>query len=131
MQGANLRSSISRVQACATGFDSAGIVKWFDLSDGPLEALKLSRGAIGFTYKTMAAGFWALKHGSTFIEGLLPIVNEGGDADTNGAVAGSLLGARFGLSGIPPELIDGLKRKDRLEEVIAWFLEGSLTDFEK
>ncbi len=35
-------------------------------------------------------------------------VNLGGDADTNGAVAGALLGARFGEGGIPTRWLDGL-----------------------
>jgi ADP-ribosylglycohydrolase len=80
--------------------------------------------AIGFTYKTMAAGFWALNHASSFEDGLIQIVNEGGDADTNGAVAGALLGARFGISAIPPRFVIGLLNKDYLESRIV-----KLTDF--
>jgi ADP-ribosylglycohydrolase len=80
--------------------------------------------AIGYTYKTMAAGFWALNHASSFEDGLIQIVNEGGDADTNGAVAGALLGARFGISAIPPRFVTGILNKDYLESRIV-----KLTDF--
>ncbi|MFM9064724.1 MAG: ADP-ribosylglycohydrolase family protein, partial [Pirellula sp.] len=38
-----------------------------------------------------------------------------GDADTNAAVAGSRLGARFGFSGIPEKWVRGLKYRRELE----------------
>ena len=41
----------------------------------------------GYTYKTMSAALWALWHCSSFEEGLLSVVNAGGDADTNASVA--------------------------------------------
>jgi len=44
------------------------------------------------------------------VDGLVAIVNEGGDADTNGAPAGAVLGARFGYNGIPVEYTEGLNR---------------------
>ena len=39
-------------------------------------------------------------------EALIKIVREGGDADTNGAVVGEILRAKFGFSKIPHEIID-------------------------
>jgi ADP-ribosylglycohydrolase len=72
--------------------------------------------SMGYTLKAMSAGIWALQNATSFKEGLLAIIHEGGDADTNAAVAGPLLGARFGYSSIPSEWIDGLKEKDALEE---------------
>jgi len=39
----------------------------------------------------------------------------GGDADTNGAVAGAMLGAAVGFRGIPPHLIEGLFDRQQLE----------------
>jgi len=39
-------------------------------------------------------------------------VNLGGDADTNGAVAGALAGARFGAGGIPQRWLEPLRRKE-------------------
>ena len=73
---------------------------------------------IGYTLKTMAAGLWCVYHAPSFEEGLLAVVNEGGDADTNGAVAGSLLGAKYGYDAIPPRYIKGLKHKDVLWRII-------------
>ncbi|MFB2878390.1 ADP-ribosylglycohydrolase family protein [Floridanema aerugineum] len=88
-----------------------------------LEALDLDEGlnpnekyTLGYTLKTLGAAFWALLHASTFAEGLLAIINEGGDADTNAAVAGALLGARFGYQKIEPSWVEGLIYKQELSE---------------
>lgn len=62
----------------------------------------------GFTLKTLSASLWAYWHASSFEEGLLEIVNAGGDADTNAAVGCSILGAKFGFKNIPDRLIDNL-----------------------
>jgi len=71
--------------------------------------------SMGYTLKAMSAGIWALQNATSFKQGLLAIIHEGGDADTNAAVAGPLLGARYGYSSIPSEWIQGLKEKDALE----------------
>ena len=39
---------------------------------------------------------------------ILKIVLSGGDADTNAAVAGAILGAKFGINQIPDEWRNGL-----------------------
>lgn len=90
---------------------------------GTLEDLNLDEGlhpgeanTIGYTLKTLAAGWWAMKHAASFQDGLLAIIHEGGDADTNGAVAGACLGARFGLSHIPQQWVNALLRKEELQE---------------
>ena len=66
------------------------------------------RGKTGYTLKTLSAALWALWHPTDFTNGLVAIVNEGGDADTNGAPAGAVLGARFGYNAIPVEYTEGL-----------------------
>ncbi len=43
---------------------------------------------------------------------------QGGDADTNGAVAGALLGCKLGASKIPETWISGLKHKKWLDKKI-------------
>jgi len=45
----------------------------------------------------------------------MELVLEAGDADTNGAVAGALLGARVGYSKLPKDWLDGLVEKEWLE----------------
>ena len=54
-------------------------------------------------------------HANSFEEGLLAVVNAGGDADTNAAVACAVLGAKFGYQSIPCEYTDGLLYREQLE----------------
>ena len=80
-------------------------------------------GSIGYTLKTLAAGLWAYWHAESFKDGLLAVVRAGGDADTNAAVACSILGAKFGFNAIPSEYIDGLIYREQLEEVANGMME--------
>lgn len=81
-----------------------------------IESLQLDEpDSIGYTLKAMATGIWALNFPTSYQEGVLKVIHEGGDADTNAAVAGSILGARFGFSGIPEKWVRGLKYRRELE----------------
>jgi len=71
--------------------------------------------SIGYTLKAMATGIWALIHPITYRDGILSVIHEGGDADTNASVAGAILGARFGFSGIPRKWVDSLLHRADLE----------------
>lgn len=73
---------------------------------------------MGYTLKTMGCAIWCLFHVNSFKEGLLKVVNAGGDADTNAAVACAVLGAKYGKKGIPEHYIQGLKRKDEYDGMI-------------
>jgi len=55
----------------------------------------------GFVRVALRLAFWELLHAPDFESALVDVVNRGGDADTNGAIAGALLGARYGEDGIP------------------------------
>jgi len=46
------------------------------------------------------------------------VVNAGGDSDTNAAVAGALLGARFGAGAIPPRWLAPLHARDQVEAAL-------------
>lgn len=73
---------------------------------------------MGYTLVTLSVALWAYWHAKSFEDGLLKVVNAGGDADTNAAVACAILGAKFGFSTIPQEYIDGLIYKEQLDEVV-------------
>ena len=96
------------------------IIDYIDLSlDGDIRALSLDdMDAAGYTLKTMAAALWAYWHACSFEEGLLTIVNAGGDADTNAAVACAILGAKYGFEAIPTEYVEALIYKEQLNRVI-------------
>lgn len=112
---------IQEVASEVTSYDSR-IQEYFDkATQETLEALDLDEGLslgeanrIGYTLKTMGAGFWALKNAPSYVEGILQVIHEGGDADSNAAVAGSLLGARFGISNIPQSWVNGLAYESQL-----------------
>ncbi|UCC71525.1 MAG: ADP-ribosylglycohydrolase family protein [Gemmatimonadota bacterium] len=70
--------------------------------------------SMGYTVRTMTAGLWAYLNAGDFETTLLEVVNAGGDTDTNGAVAGAVLGARFGASAIPERWLERLPDADGL-----------------
>ena len=77
---------------------------------------------LGYTIKALSAGLWAYYHAGSFEEGITKIIMEGGDADTNASVAGSILGARFGFSALPGYFIEGLAHKTLLEDILQEYL---------
>lgn len=72
----------------------------------------------GYTLRTLAAGLWAYNFGTDFRTALQAIIAAGGNTDTNGAVAGALMGARMGYAALPETWVTGLLNKELLEERI-------------
>lgn len=64
----------------------------------------------GYVVDTMQTVFYHFFRGKDFEECLIDTVNQGGDADTTGAIVGALAGAYYGMDGIPKRW---LKRMDR------------------
>lgn len=83
------------------------------LADVPKMSLHEVR-ASGFVVHTLQAAFWALHHAPSFPEGILALINLGEDTDTAGATAGILLGAKFGVRGIPEEWRKQIENKEKL-----------------
>lgn len=71
----------------------------------------------GSVVDTLQAALWAAVHCDSFEEGILVLVNLGGDTKTLGAVAGALLGARFGVKAIPKEWLDAVPGKDYIDSI--------------
>lgn len=114
---AGVAPSFEEIKALGRQYDER-IDAYLELAKGDLAGLELDNSqAMGYTLKTLGASLWTLFHAKDFASGLLAIVNAGGDADTNGAVAASLLGAKFGFKAIPAKYVDGLVRKDRMADV--------------
>ena len=105
----------SDILCIANEYDSR-IIEYVELAyQNSIETLRLDeQGKIGYTLKTMSAALWAYNYSTDFYSGLRNIIEQGGDADTNGAVTGALLGLKFGLNSIPKHLIDNLIGKDVL-----------------
>ena len=69
----------------------------------------------GFCLFAAAVGLQAITAEGTFEDRLLRVVSLGGDADTNGAVAGALAGAAAGWTGLPAPWLDRLADRAELE----------------
>lgn len=73
----------------------------------------------GYVVETLQAVLQAVFDTGSFENCLIDVVNRGGDADTTGAMAGMLAGARYGLDAIPerwlralaPEIADRCRRQ--------------------
>ena len=87
-------------------------------SDGITERIAGER-MIGHTYLCMQAAIWSLDTEDDLEHALIRIVNAGGDTDTNGAVAGAVLGARYGASAIPERWVSCVPQRDRIEIAVA------------
>ncbi len=83
----------------------------------PLERYEHDPG--GWTVYTTRLALLNLLEAPDFRSGLEDVVRLAGDADTNGAVAGTLLGARFGAREIPPGWLGTLREEEKLLELIS------------
>ncbi|MDU1905994.1 MAG: ADP-ribosylglycohydrolase family protein [Dysgonomonas sp.] len=117
--------SKSDILDLANQYDSR-IAEYIELAYQPnVNLMQLDEeGKIGYTLKTMGAGLWAYNHASDFFSGLSSIIEQGGDADTNGAVAGALLGLKYGYSRIPNNLKNELIGKEILEAKSVQFIDS-------
>ncbi|GBC38452.2 ADPribosylglycohydrolase superfamily protein [Rhizophagus irregularis DAOM 181602=DAOM 197198] len=90
-----------------------------------LASLELDEGSsIGYVYKCLGSALYCFtrnlnqqpSEGEAFKTIITELTLEAGDSDTNGAVAGALLGARIGYEKLPKSWVDGLKFKSWLED---------------
>jgi ADP-ribosylglycohydrolase len=81
--------------------------------------------SMGYTIRTMTAGLWAQRNANDLEATLLKVINAGGDTDTNGAVTGAVLGARFGASAIPRRWIERLPNPWELQSLADRLWEAS------
>lgn len=82
-----------------------------------LEDIPIRSGGIGYTITCAVVGLWAAEQPGSLEQVLLDVVNAGGDADTNAAVAGALLGARHGDEALPVRWLERIRRRSELARV--------------
>jgi ADP-ribosylglycohydrolase len=84
-----------------------------------LEELNLDEPqCIGYTYKCLASGFYGLRSKDTFEKTLNDLIRYGGDADTNGAVCGTMFGARYGYKALPRKWLRAMPFKKWFDQKI-------------
>jgi ADP-ribosylglycohydrolase len=71
-------------------------------------ALGCADGVTGYIYHTVPVAVFACLKATDFCTALEEVLDAGGDTDTVGAIAGALLGCRFGAEAIPREWITGI-----------------------
>lgn len=91
---------------------------------------------IGYVLRALDRALIAVRDAVSFEDEMIKVINEGGDTDTNAAIAGGLLGVRFGFDEIPERWVEPLLEKDELDDAIgiietyrskddfSWILEG-------
>lgn len=116
--------SYSQIMTIGNKYDKS-IAEYIDKAYyNGIESLELDEpSSIGYTLKALGSALWCLFHANDFEEGLLRVVNEGGDADTNAAVACAMLGAKFGYTSIPQKYTDGLTRKNDLMRITNYLMQ--------
>ncbi|CAN5676345.1 ADP-ribosylglycohydrolase family protein [soil metagenome] len=80
---------------------------------------------MGYTLKAMSVALWCSFQAADLEAVVVDVVNGGGDTDTNGAVAGAVMGARVGAEGIPQRWLGNIPRADELTAIADRLFEAS------
>lgn len=72
----------------------------------------------GFILDTFNVALWGFAHSDSFEEGLLKVVNLGGDADTAGSIYGQLAGSFYTKTSLPEKFLRHIKEKDEIIELV-------------
>ena len=113
-QDKNYEDALADAESIACAMDER-VREWFELAkQSEIAKLDLGGRHIGYTLKALAAAFWTMRNSNSFEEGIRVLIHEGGDADTNAAIAGALLGTSFGYESIPEHWISELAGAEAL-----------------
>ena len=66
----------------------------------------------GSVMVSFQAALWASINAESFADGIIKVISLGGDTDTYGAIAGGILGAHFGIQGIPGAWLEVLQGRE-------------------
>ena len=127
----NKELSYDEIIEIANRYDSR-IAEWVTLAkeSNDIRALNLDEeNSMGYTLRTLAAALWAYWHSPDFTSGLIDVVNEGGDADTNASIACAILGAKYGFSSIPSHYIEKMYQTNEYRTTCEQFTNLCISKF--
>jgi ADP-ribosyl-[dinitrogen reductase] hydrolase len=102
------------IQGCSR-FDLHAITRDLVAESGSFRFNDYRGHSSAYVVDTLQTVFHYLSTTGSFEECLIGVVNQGGDADTTGAIAGIIAGAFYGLDAIPERWLKKLNRKVREE----------------
>lgn len=88
----------------------------------PISSFQLDGKQKSFVLKTLQVGLWALRTESPIEDALEQVILEGGDTDTNAAIAGASLGARHGSESLPERWTSRLHQPEMLRRTVSALL---------
>ncbi|MDE2779422.1 MAG: ADP-ribosylglycohydrolase family protein [Chloroflexota bacterium] len=115
--GGNMPDLASLAGAVLADGCPAEVAEWVGEVGEDIESLRWDHPHTGHTLLCMQFGLWAARTPLTLEEALVKVMDAGGDTDTNGAVAGAVLGARYGARGIPERWLNCVPQQERLESL--------------
>lgn len=71
----------------------------------------------GFVLDTLRVALWALLGNASLEEAVVAAINQGGDADTQGAVTGAIAGALYGVEAIPRRWLELIPEREQLQDL--------------
>lgn len=100
---AGMAASLPRLEAYGYGTRAPhSVVEAVEeASVSTLDELRFDGHDMGYTLLSLKAALISSWQAEDFEQGLRHVIGVGGDTDTNGAIVGAVLGARFGLGDIP------------------------------
>lgn len=123
--------TIASVPALAELGHEAAFREYIGLSRS-LSDLKLDDPpAIGYTLKCMGSGLYGLRSAENFATTITRLTREAGDADTNGAVCGAMLGARLGYDGLPAEWLQAMPNKKWMDKKVVALIKLMFERYER
>lgn len=111
----NEESSYDDLMALAKR-NNQDVVRYIEIArHGSLNDFKLDdEETFWFVRKAMGAALWCLWHCDSPYEAMYAVIDQGGDADTNAALATGLLGLKFGFSALEASGPKGIINPERL-----------------
>lgn len=125
-----IQLSHNDIKDISVRYDSR-MAEWVDAAynNSDITLLHLDdRKSLGYTLRTLSAALWCYWHSPSFEEGLISVVNEGGDADTNAAVACAVLGAKYGYASIPRYYVDNLRDNEAYHDKVQSFVSQKISN---